>query len=343
MDIEIAKLWLNTGSLTTTPSTTGVISADNMTATFNFDLRIVLGETLWSKYKYFKMFLNDSGIGTTALGMGTLFQNGLNLIQASYQGKQAGFQTAIDESNLGTSITLPRHLNRSANTRTFVMIKPDDNNVQLTLEFVDEAGTTATMTRRVFFLAFVPIDDTKIYKSPYTMVYQNEQVNFTLSGNILPGGAGAGTNQFGSRDVNFTVFTFTNINMRNILGSLWNKYEKFNLICNSIGMAGTGATFSAVQRRMWYEIEGLQFINNLQVTTGYKQGNGFLQQFIYSQTFYADGEYGEPPMSINTFRKPESENVDLTFYCWTAAGGGTIQPLQLNAQIFTFSVVGVKE
>ena len=340
MDQEIAKLWLNSGSLTTTPSQTGVTSADNMTVTFNFDLRIVLGETLWSKYKYFKMYINDT-YPASGTGIATLYQNGLNLIQASYQGKQAGFQTAIDETNISTTVSLPRQFNRSSNTRTFVMIKPDANNVQLTLQFVYETGAPTTISPRIFFLAFVPIDDTKIYRSPYTMLYQNEQVNFTLSGTILP--AGAGTNQFGSRDANFTVFTFTNINMRNILGSLWDKYDKFNLICNSIGMQGTGATMSQAQRRMWWEIEGLQFINNLRVTTGYKQGNGFIQQFFYNQTFTNDCEYGEAPMSINTFRKPESENVSLTFYCWSATGNGTIQTAQLNAQTFTFSVVGVKE
>ena len=342
MDQEIAKLWLNSGSLTTTPSTTGVISADNMTVTFNFDLRIVLGETLWSKYKYFKMFLNDS-YPVTTVGMATLYQDGLNLIQASYQGKPPGFQTAINESNLGTSTTLPRQFNQSSNRRTFVMIKPDSNNVQLTLQYVYETGAPTTILQRIFFLAFVPIDDTKIYRSPYTMLYQNEQVNFTLSGTILPPGAAAASNQFGSRNANFTVFTFTNINMRNILGSLWNKYDKFNLICNTIGMSGTGATFSGFTRRMWYEIEGLQFINNLRVTTGYNQGNGFTQQFFYNQAFTNDCEYGEPPMSINTFRKPESENVDLTFYCWCSVNGGSIQTVQLNPQTFTFSVVGVKE
>jgi hypothetical protein len=340
MDQEIAKLWLNSGSLTTTPSQTGVISADSMTVTFNFDLRIVLGETLWTKYKYFKMYINDTYPASGA-GMVTLYQNGLNLIQASYQGKQAGFQTAIDETNISTTVSLPRQFNRSANMRTFVMIKPDANNVQLTLQFVYETGAPTTISPRIFFLAFVPIDDTKIYRSPYTMLYQNEQVNFTLSGTILP--AGAGTNQFGTRNANFTIFTFTNINMRNILGSLWDKYDKFNLICNSIGFSLTGATMSQAQRRMWWEIEGLQFINNLRVTTGYKQGNGFIQQFFYNQTFTVDCEYGEPPMSINTFRKPESENVDLTFYCWSATGNGTIQTAQLNSQTFTFSVVGVKE
>jgi hypothetical protein len=342
MDQEIAKLWLNSGSLTTTPSQTGVISADNMTVTFNFDLRIVLGETLWSKYKYFKMYINDTYPANTA-GIVTLYQNGLNLIQASYQGKQAGFQTAIDECVLVTPTSIPRQFNRSANTRTFVMIKPDDQNVQLTLQYVFETGAPTTITQRIFFLAFVPIDDTKIYRSPYTMLYQNEQVNFTLSGTILPAGGVAASNQFGSRNANFNIFTFTNINMRQILGSLWDKYDKFNLICNSIGMTGTGATFSQAQRRMWYEIEGLQFINNLRVTTGYKQGNGFTQQFFYTETFTNDCEYGQAPMSINTFRKPESENVDLTFYCWTSNGGGTITVVQLNPQVFTFSVVGVKE
>lgn len=341
MDQEIAKLWLNSGGLTTTFSQTGVASADNMTMTFNFDLRIVLGETLWSKYKYFKMYINDN-FPTSALGIATLYQNGLNLIQASYQGKPPGFQTAIDELNLAVAGgALPRHLNRSSNTRTFVMIKPDTNNVELTLQYVDETGATTTMAKRNFFLVFVPIDDTKIYKSPYTQVYQNEQANFTLSGTILPGGAG--TNQFGSRNAAFTIFTFTNINMRHILGSLWDKYDKFNLICNSIGWVATGAAFNTLTRRNWYEIEGLQFINNLQVSARYKQGNGFLQQFFYASNVINDCEYGEAPMSINTFRKPESENVDLTFYCWCAQNGGEIQTAVLNSQIFTFSVVGVKE
>jgi hypothetical protein len=94
------------------------------------------------------------------------------------------------------------------------MIKPDTNNVQLTLEWVDETGATATMVPRVYFLAFVPIDDTKIYQNPYVMLYQNEQVNFTLSTKILSAGA---TNEYGTLNANRTVATFTNINMRQII------------------------------------------------------------------------------------------------------------------------------
>ena len=288
------------------------------------------------------MYINDTYPAISAFGIATLYQDGLNLIQASYQGNPTGGRTAIDELNLAQSVGLPRQFVRSANTRSFVMIKPDANNVQLTLQWVDEGGVTATMIRRVYFLAFVPIDDTKIYRSPYTMLYQNEQVNFTLSGTILPTGFVFASNQFGSKNGNNTIFTFTNINMRNILGALWNKYDKFNLICNSIGFTSTGATFNAASRRMWYEIEGLQFINTLQVTDRYIQGNAFTQTFFYNENFVNDCEYGEPPMSINTFRKPESENVDLTFYCWSTTNGGERQTVQLNAQGFSFSVVGVK-
>lgn len=339
MDQEIAKLWLNTGSLTTTQSQTGVRSANFMSATFIFDLRIVLGETLWSKYKYFKMHITDTHLNTAGLGMTTLFQNGLNLIQASYQGKPPGFQTAIDETNFGIAIQFPNQLCRSANTHNFVMIKPDDNNVQLTLDFVDEAGATTTIGARIFFLAFVPIDDKKIYRNPYTMLYQNEQVNFTLSMNILTTG---GTNEYGTMNANRTIATFTNINMRHILGTLWNKFEKFNLIFNTIGVSANATPSSGATRRMWWSVEGLQFINTLRVTTGYTQGIAFSPQTFY-QTNQAEAEYCEAPMSVTTFRRPESENVDLTFATWNSVSGGIPSTVSNGFCTFTISVVGVKE
>jgi hypothetical protein len=340
MDVEIAKLWLNTGSLTTSQTQTGIRSANQMSATFNFDLRIVLGETMWSKYKYFKVHINDTGNNTTGIGMATLYQNGLNLIQASYQGKQLGFQTAIDETNLAIVLQIPNQLNRSANTHSFVMIKPDTNNIQLTLEWIDEAGaTTASALQRAYFLAFVPIDDTKIYQSPYTMLYQNQQVNFTLSTKILTVG---GTNEYGTLNANRTIATFTNINMRHILGTLWDKYTKFNLVFNTIGMAAN-ATPTGVTRRMWWAVEGLQFINTLQVTTGYKQGVAFSPQFFYQTSNQADAEFCEAPMSVTTFRKPESENVDLTFSTWATNNGGNIAAFSIGLTTFSFSIVGVKE
>jgi hypothetical protein len=286
------------------------------------------------------MYFTDTHLNTGGLGMTTLFQNGLNLIQASYQGKPPGFQTAIDETNFALTIQLPNQLNRSANTHNFVMIKPDGNNVQLTLDFVEEAGATATIAARIFFLAFVPIDDKKIYRNPYTMLYQNEQVNFTLSMKILTAGS---TNEYGTLNTNRTIATFTNINMRHILGTLWDKFEKFNLIFNTIGVSANATPSTSATRRMWWSVEGLQFINTLRVTTGYTQGIAFSPQTFYQTANQADAEYCEAPMSVTTFRKPESENVDLTFATWNTVNGGIPSTVSNGFVTFSISVVGVKE
>jgi hypothetical protein len=42
------------------------------------------------------------------------------------------------------------------------------------------------------------------------------------------------TNRYGTANVNFTDVTFSNISMRQVLGSNYDKYYKFNLILNSI-------------------------------------------------------------------------------------------------------------
>jgi hypothetical protein len=80
------------------------------------------------------------------------------------------------------------------------------------------------------------------------------------------------------------------------------------------------------------------------VTSGYKQGSAFTQQFFYATSNQADAEYGERPMSMTTFRKPESENTDLTFTCFSSNNGGEIQTAGIiGVMTWSFSVVGVKE
>lgn len=342
MQSEVAKVWLNSGSLTTSGGVTGITSANFMSVTFNLDLRIVLGEAMFQKYTAFKMYYADAfiQIGST-LGMATLFQNGLNLINASYQGQPTGYQTAIMEQNIALNPTVKEYLGGPSNLREFVMIKPDNGNIQLTLQWIDEAGGTANIVRRPHFLCFVPYVDNKIYKNPYNQLYQNEQVNFTLSTLILTTGS---TTSFGTCNANRTIFTFTNINMRNILGTMFNKYEKFNLIVNNIGVSAAAQPSSAANRKIWWEIEGLQFINSLKVTTGYTQGNAFTPVFNYQTANRGDCQFNDAPMSATTFRKPESENVNLTFYAWASGNGGELQPSgPIGQQTFTFSVVGVKE
>lgn len=343
MDKEVARLWLNSPSLGTTLGVTGIRTANNKELTFKIDMRIVLGETLWSKYQYFKMYFTDPTPATSGLNVVTIFQNGLNLIQSSYMGKTSGGDTALSINNtslyiIGSSGLQLNFYEKKNNLCEHIMIKPDINNIQLVITLVDEVASANNQTLRPFFITFVPYEDKIIYKNPYNYLFQNEQVNFTLSTTALVTG---GTNQNGTMNANRTQFTFTNVNLRNILGTLWNKYDKFNLIILNWGWTPTISTFNSQAQRMFFIMDGLQMINTLAVTTGFRQGRAFSPLARYQASNIVDANYFDNPGGIvGTFRKPESENTDLAFEIFFNLG--TIQSVLIGNSILTFSVVGVK-
>jgi len=344
MNQEVARLWLNSPSLTTSQGVTGIRSSNNKELTFNIDMRIVLGETLWGKYKYFKMYFTDPVPTISGLSVVTIFQRGLNLIQSSYMGKPPGFDTAISINNslfyTQTNNFIQIQCNEQYNNlNTFVMIKPDTNNIQLTLTLIDEIASATDQTLRPFFLTFVPYDDKIIYKNPYNYLFQNEQVNFTLSTTAL---VRNGTNINGTLNTNRTLFTFINVNMRNIIGTLWSKYDKFNLILLNWGLTNVSTTFTSQTQRMFFVMEGLQMINTLAVTTVFKQGFAFSPLINYQASNIIDGNYFDYPGGIiGTFRRPESETTTLSFEMFTAAGA-LQSSTPMGNSILTFSVVGVK-
>lgn len=344
MDKEVSRLWLNSNSLTTTLGATGIKSADNKSLTFNLDMRIVLGETLWSKYQYFKMYFTDPTPTASGLNFVTIFQNGLNLIQSSYMGVTPGFNTALTTnvatvySNSSNTVQL-NFYEKQNNLCEYIMIKPNINYIQLTLTLTDEVASGSNQVTRPFFITFVPYEDKIIYKNPYNYLFQNEQVNFTLSTAALVTG---GTNQNGTMNANRTQFTFTNVNLRNIIGTLWDKYDKFNLIILNWGFTPTSTALNSTQNRMFFVVDGFQMINTMAVTTGFRQGRGFSPLARYQLVNTVDANYFDYPGGIvGTFRKPETESTDLVFEIWNATGG--IQSGLIGNSILTFSVMGVKE
>jgi hypothetical protein len=336
MDVELAKLWLNPSALSTTQNNLGVRDATFRNCTYFVDLRETLGETLYTKYDTFKVLITYPllGVGTE---INAIFVDGLNLINASYQGKTASTNIAIAAQGGTTAIGAPR----SQQTREFIMIKPDSNKISLTFSVISDNGATTSITGIVFFLTFAPIKKDVIYKNPWNLLYQNEQANFTLSTRILSAGA---TNAFGTMNATITNFTFTNVNMRRIIGTLWDKYNKFNLICTSYGTGSVATGFSGAQRLQWFQIRGLQFINTSSAL------NNMLEReyattavFNPQSTSTADAESFSNPIGATTFRKPESENVDLNFQLWSQSGNGTVLNSQTNHFTLSFIVVGVKE
>ena len=342
MNQEVAKLWLYGASVGTTISQIGIRNTTNTEYTFFVDLRLVLGESMFQKYEAFKVYFGfvNPGPGATA-NINTMFVNGINLIQASYQGKQAGFNTAVDIFSQTVQMNDSFSVGgKNANTQEFVMIKPDNAKIELTISFVRDDAGVPTLSQAVFFLTFAPFQKDKIYKNPFNYLYQNELANFTLTTQILSAGA---TNAFGTMNSTFTTFTFTNVNMRRIIGTMWDKYDKFNLVCANVGVGNTSTTLSSNQRFMFFQIQGLQFINCLSTTTTstFSQSVAYTPIFRYTTASSADSDSFAVPDSLISFRKPESENVDLAFQLFTLNSGGTALNSQMNQFSLTFTVIGV--
>jgi hypothetical protein len=344
MNQEVAKLWLYGANLGTTISQIGIRNSTNTEYTFFVDLRLVLGESMFQKYEAFKVYFGffNPAAGSVA-NFNTMFVNGINLIQASYQGKQAGFNTAVDFFSQTQSLTDSINFGgKNANIQEFVMIKPDNAKVELTISFLRDDAGIPTLSQAVFFLTFAPFQKDKIYKNPFNYLYQNELANFTLTTQILSAGA---TNAFGTMNSTFTTFTFTNVNMRRIIGTMWDKYDKFNLVCLNVGVGSTATTISSNQRFMFFQIQGLQFINCLSTTTtsSFSQSVAYTPIFRYISASTSDSDTFAVPESLISFRKPESENVDLAFQLFSINNGGTALNLQMNQFSLTFAVVGIKE
>jgi hypothetical protein len=343
MDQEVAKLWLNGGNLSTTQSKIGIRNTTNTEYRFFVDLRLVLGETMFQKYEAFKVYFGFLNLSSGTVNIDTMFVNGLNLIPASYQGNPAGFNTAINIfSQSASNIDSINLGGKNANIQEFVMIKPNDSNVELNISFVRDDAAVETLQIYTFFLTFVPFQKDKIYKNPFNYLYQNELANFTLTTQILTAG---GTNEYGTMNSFFTNFTFTNVNMRRIIGTMWDKYNKFNLVCLNVGIGSTATSLSGNQRNQWFQIQGLQFINCLSTTTSssFSQSVAYTPFYRYVSANISDSDTFSVPDSLISFRKPESENVDLAFQMFTANLGGAALDAQMNQFSFTFAVVGIKE
>lgn len=340
MDTEVAKLWLNPSVLTITQTNVGIRGTPYRGMNFYVDLRETLGETLYTKYDTFKVLITYPLLGMGA-EINTIFVEGLNLINASYQGNTTSTSIAVAVNSSATAAT-PPNIGKQTQTREFIMIKPNDSKITLRFTVVADTGSTSSIVGPVFFFTFTPIKKDVIYKNPWNLLYQNEQANFTLSTRILSAGT---TNEYGTMNTQMTNFTFTNVNMRRIIGTLWDKYNKFNLICASYGTGSVGTGLSGVQRLQWFQISGLQFINTLSLlnTNMFSQGYATTPVFNPQSSNTADAESFSNPIGATTFRKPESETADLTFQLWCQNGSGTVLNAQMNHFTLSFIVVGVKE
>jgi hypothetical protein len=349
MDKEVAKLWLYENTITTTTTSIGVRNSAQTSYTWFVDMRQVLGETLWTKYEAYQVQI----CSLARINADTyVFCDGLNLIQTSKNGAQQGGAALIfgPVKQYGTQAEASGSSgdwDAYAGTQYYIMTRPVDNRIPLTIYWEPMSGANGSSTYGSWFFTFQGLEKyNPLYKNPFNTFYNLEQRTFTLTTQSLVAGS---TNEYGTMAADYTSFTLNNINFRNILGTMWDKYEKFNLIITSWGCGITlGGAISGDQRYTYLILEGLQFINTVSVgvgsTTFYNRygigGCGFIESVGGASSTSCFNVFDNMSCA-NTFRKPETENVSLT----VRVGNTTVFPSTntYNNWAITFIVVGVKK
>ena len=354
MDKEVATLFLMTANLATTPNSYGYRVGNN-DFTFFVDMRQWLGEMLWNNYEQY--IVNVSFLTPIAAGP-SVFVNvmcdGLNFINTTTNGIQSGSQIiGVDYytanptwgNNLGAWVPWT-----GSNAR--VMIKPDTNlaNVRIYYQAVGGNNNQPTTIINMFLLTARGVEPKmKMYKNLLNDFYTKQTRNFVLDTNVLTAG---GTNSYGSMNAQYSQFTFTQVPIRTILGTLFDKYEKFNVIVTSMAQGPTGSALSNQNSRAMWIIDGFQIINSLclgvNVTTSYNKYAIIpeSQTETNSPNSYTSVNNFANNQTTFTIRKPESNLVDLQFTMTNVTLN--IQPNNPNTTVtrgqvvFNFVVIGVE-
>lgn len=120
-----------------------------------------------------------------------------------------------------------------------------------------------------------------------------------------------------------TAFTFSNIDMKNVMGEMWEKYDQFTLKLISFSTQGTITLGNSVDGLITYNLRGLEWSNVIYETTGSINNKEWVP---VAYAILSTGTSAISPLIVNTgwsfnFKKT-SRMVDLEFAIGTASAFG---------------------
>ena len=176
------------------------------------------------------------------------------------------------------------------------------------------------------------------------MSYQ-EIACLVLKTSVLP--MDGTTNAYGTSNSTNTIFTWTNINLRTLLGDMFDKYDRFMLllqhISNSIPI-GTNAIQGTASddRAILINMSGLLFLNsNFNQKFQSNTGSVIVCPYLFSQSGAACILYNN--FAISSFSK-QNDVVNISIY-YTKTNT-ELAPSTTNAfghVAFFFNIVGLEE
>jgi len=152
------------------------------------------------------------------------------------------------------------------------------------------------------------------------------------------------SNAIGTADQFGTSFTWNTINLRVLMGDLYDKYDRFNLCLNTIATTTlANGTFAGNDDRCLYvTIGGLPWINNTYSQRfNTNQNDTVIASFYYTPNAQTTQYYYGN--NIATFKKGSGvHNISINFLK-ILDGTRPVPTANLPALIFMFDIVGVEE
>jgi hypothetical protein len=171
---------------------------------------------------------------------------------------------------------------------------------------------------------------TQINVSDYDLLYYNNNV----------------TSVYGSVSNNRTSFTWNNINLKTLLGDLFDKYDRFNINLNFVAGSQTGTTAETdLNNRMFLvKLSGLPFTSSYNQPTKNNIGTVVLTAIQASEKANATWVNNFLTPQFCTFTKQDIVNITIDLHTiirdtiYT-----TTQYTMLGHCVFSFNIYGVDE
>ncbi len=156
-------------------------------------------------------------------------------------------------------------------------------------------------------------------------------------------------NQYGSCEVNLTNFTWNNINLRTVLGSMYDKYDLFNIclanVTQSYGAGNFGVTNDDIIVQIY--LKGLPFLNQTYSVTDCCNNEGMgtvIGIYPFAEATYASVNYNH--FHCATFSKnQEQANINIYYQRIYPENGSynvnTAHPFP--EVIFKFKIYGIEK
>jgi len=138
-----------------------------------------------------------------------------------------------------------------------------------------------------------------------------------------------------------TLNTWSNINLRNLMGNMYEKYETFNLCLISIFTATASSTLGNTTNdlNVVVNLSGLPFINQTYNTkTGNNESTSIITVFNFNRSSWANVYYSED--NYLTFGKSQ-DLCDITINLTQISGATVTSSVSYPNVIYKFSIIGV--